>query len=330
LQERPPDKPIFAWFAALDAHRPWQADQFGTPHDPVKILVPPYLVDSDSTRRDLASYYNEISRFDFYIGEVEKELKRQGILDNTIIIVMADNGRPFPRCKTRLYNSGIRTPFIVKWNKGIRAGGVSNSLLSVIDIAPTLMEVAGLKSPPEFQGRSFTPLFKNHKQEFRKYVYAEHNWHDYEAHERMIRSKDFMYILNSRPNLPNLGPADAIRSPSFSNLVQIRNSGQLTDAQQDIFMLPRPTEELYDCNTDPMQLANIASHPTKLKALNTLREALQFWRTQTKDSTPENLTGDWFHRETGVETNEGKNVRGEMPGVRSGSTKVINQKPLGF
>ncbi len=84
LQERPKDKPIFAWFAALDAHLLWQADKFGTPHDPKSIHVPPFLADTDSTRQDLASYYNEISRFDYYIGEVEKELKKQGVLDNTI------------------------------------------------------------------------------------------------------------------------------------------------------------------------------------------------------------------------------------------------------
>ncbi|MHB1179921.1 MAG: sulfatase-like hydrolase/transferase, partial [Daejeonella sp.] len=104
LQERPKDKPIFAWFAAFDAHRPWQADDFGTPQDPAKVVVPPYLSDTEATRKDIASYYNEIARFDFYIGEVMQELKRQGIEKNTLIMIMADNGRPFPRSKTRVYD----------------------------------------------------------------------------------------------------------------------------------------------------------------------------------------------------------------------------------
>ncbi|MBA4139738.1 MAG: sulfatase [Segetibacter sp.] len=330
LQERPKDKPIFAWFAALDAHRIWQADKFGTPHDPKNIQVPPYLADTDATRRDIASYYNEISRFDYYIGEVEKELKKQGVLDNTIIIIMADNGRPFPRCKTRLYDSGIRTPFIVKWAKGVVAGSVCNSLLSAVDIAPTLAELAGLKPPKEFQGKSFSKLFKNPQQEFRQYVYAEHNWHDYEAHERMIRSKNFLYIVNSRPNVPNHGPADANSSPSFNDLIKIRDSGKLSSAQQEIFMLPRPYEELYDCATDTMQLLNIASVPSRQETLRTLKEALQYWRTETKDNTPEKITGDWFNRETGASLDKSKNVRGEMPGVRSGGTTVVNEHPLGF
>jgi arylsulfatase A-like enzyme len=330
LQERPKDKPIFAWFAALDAHRIWQADKFGTPHNPENITVPPYLANTDATKRDIASYYNEISRFDYYIGEVEKELKRQGILHNTIMIIMADNGRPFPRCKTRLYDSGIKTPFIVKWDKGVAAGSVCNSLLSVVDIAPTLTELAGLKPLKQFQGKSFSKLFKNPKEEFRQYVYAEHNWHDYEAHERMIRSQNFLYILNSRPNLPNHGPADSNNSPSFDDLKKLRDSGKLSAAQQDLFMQPRPNEELYNCNTDPMQLHNIASVPSNRETLKTLRKALEHWRSATKDNTPEKLTPDWFDREMGASLDKSKNFRGEMPGVQSGGLTVINEKPLGF
>lgn len=330
LQERPKDKPIFAWFAALDAHRIWQADKFGTPHYPKNIHVPPYLADTDSTRRDIASYYNEIARFDYYIGEVEKELKKQGILDNTIIIIMADNGRPFPRCKTRLYDSGIRTPFIVKWKREVLAGSVCKSLISVVDIAPTLTELAGVETLKEFQGKSFSKLLKNPQQEFRQYIYAEHNWHDYEAHERMIRTKDFLYIFNSRPNLPNYGPADANSSPSFRDLKHLMDSGKLTSAQQEIFMLPRPYEELYDCNSDPMQLLNIASVPSSQQTLKTLRDALKYWQTETLDNTPKNITKDWFNRETGASLEESKKVRGEMPGLKSGGTKVTNKIALGF
>ncbi|MEJ7913670.1 MAG: sulfatase/phosphatase domain-containing protein, partial [Chitinophagaceae bacterium] len=330
LQERPKDKPIFAWFAAIDAHRPWQPDKLGKPHDPKKIKLPPYLVDNDSTRKDMASYYNEISRFDYFIGEVEKELKNQGILDNTIIMIMADNGRPFPRCKTRLYDSGIRTPFIIKWKKEITGGSVCNSMLSVVDIAPTLLELGGLQAVKEFQGKSFSKLLKNPNQEFRKYVYAEHNWHDYEAHERMIRSKDFLYIFNSRPNLVNHGPADANNSASFRELLKRKDSGDLTAAQQDIFLLPRPTEELYHSPTDPMQLLNIAAAPSSKQIVETLRKELKYWRTETKDDTPENLTGDWFNRNTGASLEPGNKVRGDMPGIHSGGTNLINTTPLGF
>lgn len=318
LQERPKDKPIFAWFAAIDAHRPWQADNFGTPHDPAKVVVPPYLADTETTRKDIASYYNEIARFDFYIGEVVQELKRQGIEKNTLIMIMADNGRPFPRSKTRVYDSGMKTPFIVKWDDGIlRPGSISKSMVSVIDIAPTLLEIAGVKSPAEFQGRSFATLFEKPELDFRQYVFSEHNWHDYEAHERMVRSKNLMYVLNSRPNLSNHGPADSNNSPSFTDLKDLRNKGKLSHAQNDIFIVPRPYEELYDCDKDPLQMLNVASLPEYQQELKALRATLANWRKETKDDTPENLTKDWFDRETGKPLGKDKQIRGQMPGIKA-------------
>lgn len=321
LEERPKDKPFFAWFAAIDAHRPWQADDFGTPHDPAEVIVPPFLADTESTRKDLASYYNEIARFDYYIGEVIKELKRQGIEDNTLIMVLADNGRPFPRSKTRVYDSGMKTPFVIKWGKGItKPGSVSNSLISVIDIAPTLMEIAGLQPFDRFQGQSFADVLKDPAKEHRQFVYSEHNWHDYEAHERMVRSKNFLYVLNSRPNLSNPGPADSNRSPSFEDLKELRDKGELSAAQNDIFMVPRPKEELYNCITDPMQLANIASLPEYENVLKAMRHEMERWRVATNDNTPHQLTRDWFDRETGESLGKDQQIRGEMPGVKSGAT----------
>src|SRR3546814_14448466 len=121
-----------------------------------------------------------------------------------MIIFMADNGRPFPCSKTRLYDRGIRTPFIIKWPEKIRTGGnVCQGLISSIDIAPTLLEVAGAQTVPEFQGRSFAALLDSPANHFRRYVFAEHNWHDSEAYERMVRSSQYLYLLNERPELQN-------------------------------------------------------------------------------------------------------------------------------
>ncbi len=327
LRERPMDQPFFAWFAAFDAHRDWQADDFGTPHDPADVIVPPYLVDSEATRQDLASYYNEIGRFDFYIGEVVKELDRQGVTDNTLLLVMADNGRPFPRCKTRVYDSGMKTPLVIKWPAGIREkGSISNSLVSAVDIAPTMLNLAGLELPDYLQGKSFAPLFQDPEKEFRRYVFSEHNWHDYEAHERMIRSKDFLYVLNSRPEFPNGGPADSKRSASQKDLNTMREKGLLNAAQVDLFTVPRPREELFYLHDDPMQLMNRASVPTYQEVLKDYRQLLAGWRAATFDNTPARLSPDGFDRLTGArlpgQNNNNDVLRGEMPGMRSGGLKA--------
>ena len=321
LQERPKEKPFFMWFAALDAHRIWHADEWGTPHTQEDAIVPPYLVDTPETRQDLASYYNEVSRMDHYVGMVRKELEKQGVSDNTIIIVMADNGRPFPRSKTRVYDSGMKTPFVVYWPEGItQKGSSSNSLISVIDIAPTVVELAGGEIPVSFQGKSFASVLQDPSKDFRQYVFSEHNWHDYEAHERMVRSKDYLYVLNSRPQYDNAGPADSRRSPAHLDLLKQRDALQLTAAQSDLFAIPRAKEELFNVVDDPEQVSNIADNSRFNNVLLDFRKVMELWRLETKDNTPDNLTPDKFSRDTGQRLGkEFKTENGEMPGVGSGA-----------
>jgi N-sulfoglucosamine sulfohydrolase len=210
---------------------------------------------------------------------------------------------------------------VVRWGQGIsRPGSVSTSLVSVIDIAPTLLELAGVAVPAAFQGKSFSGILKDPATEIRQHVFAEHNWHDYEAHERMVRTRNFLYVRNARPNLSNPGPADSNKSPSFADLKSLRDQGRLSVVQADVFLVPRPQEELYDCKKDPMQLVNVAALPEYQGVLRDLRAVLGQWQDETKDNTPAQLTKDWFDRETGEPLDKENQVRGEMPGARSGAT----------
>ncbi|HEY1111903.1 MAG TPA: sulfatase [Chitinophagaceae bacterium] len=313
LQERPRDKPFFLWLAADDGHRPWGLNPYSGTHDPSRVVPPPYNASSALTRKDLAQFYDEVFRFDHYIGLVEAELKKQGVLDNTLILIMGDNGRPFPRAKTRIYDSGVRTPFVVKWNKGLsQKGAVSTSLVSAIDIAPTVLELAGVKATPGVQGKSFTHVLKNPALPFRNYVFTEHNWHDYEAHERGLRTADFLYIVNRRPHL-DAADHGLRPSPSTQDLRRLRDSGRLNAAQADVFVTPRPYEELYDVKNDPMQLVNLASVPKYATQLKQLRGVMQRWQEETGDTVPANLTGDWYDRESGKALDT-RGKRGTMPG----------------
>lgn len=313
LKERPKDKPFFLWLAALDAHRPWAENDFSGAHKPEDVEVPPYLANGKATKQDLANYYDEITRFDHYIGLVEEELERQGQLDNTIIFILSDNGRPFPRSKTRLIDSGIKSPLLVKWPKGLKAGLVVDALVSSIDLAPTFLQLAGVKIPDNFQGKSFLTVLKNPHMPFRNYVFAEHNWHDQEAHERMVRTKDYLYIKNNRSQYANPGPADSNSSDSYADLKKLRDQGKLNPAQADIFVSPRPFEEFYRIDDDAFQLLNRATPTGENKALEQLRKALEAWSIETDDSVPQNLTQDWYDIETGKALDITRE-RGEMPG----------------
>ena len=308
LKNRPWNMPFFLWLAALDAHRQWQPDPEATPHDPATVALPPYLADAPDTRQDLASYYDEIQRFDRYVGMVRSELAAQGELENTLLIVMADNGRPFPRCKTRVYDSGMKTPFIIYWPKGLqKAGADSEALVSVIDIAPTFLELAGIAFPPSLQGISFVPVIKNSATKHRKYAFAEHNWHDFEAHERMVRDQRFLYVVNNRPDLPALGPADSNNSPTFTDLTILRKQGRLNAAQADVFMAPRP-------------------YPRYYEVLNQLREIMNRWIQETGDDVPVNLTPSKYDPVTGKQIVD-SGVRGTMPGSTTDAISNNNKGP---
>jgi len=211
LLNRPKDKPFFMWLAAIDPHRPYQPNTIPNPHKPSDVTVPPFLPDNDSTRKDMAMFYDEISRLDSYVGKVISILKNQGVERNTVVIFMSDNGMPFPRAKNRLYDSGIKMPFIVKWPDVVQAGTKTGSLVSSIDIAATICELAGQKIPGSVQGVSFAAVLKNPRKTTRNEIFAEHNWHDYQAFERAVRDNDFLYIRNAFPSFNASPPADVVR-----------------------------------------------------------------------------------------------------------------------
>ena len=298
IQNRPKEKPFFLWLAARDPHRTYSPNTIPEPHDPKNVIVPPFLPDADSTRKDLALYYDEISRLDSYLGQVMAELKKQGVDENTLVIYMTDNGKPFPRCKTRMYDSGIKTPFIVRWPGKVKKGRTA-SLISSIDIAPTFCELAGANIPKSFQGVSFAPILKNYTKKTRDYIVGEHNWHDYQAHERAIRNLNYLYIRNAFPQFNASPPADAVGSLTYQEMIKMHAAGELNEKQLDCFVEPRVAEELYDVVNDPFQYNNLAENPDYLTELNKMRGLLDNWIVETGDKIPESPSPDTFDRWTG-------------------------------
>jgi arylsulfatase A-like enzyme len=334
LKKRPESKPFFMWFASYDAHRIWGENEFSGTHNPDKIVVPDYLVNGSLTRLDLANYYDEITRFDHYIGEVVNELKAQGEYENTYIIVMADNGRPFPHSKTRLNDQGVKTPFIVHHPRSIMSNKKSNSLISAVDIASTILDIAGITPSESFQGNSFLNIINNPELKFRNYVFAEHNWHDYESYQRMVRNEKYLYIKNSRPQFPQEGPLDAINSPTYIDLKDAEKNKTISKVQAEIFIKPRPSEELYDLSNDPFQYKNLLEEGDIPQDYELLKKILNQWINDTGDTFPEKLTKDWYLREqekfneSSLLKTQFHGVRGEMPGSSTLATKNNNKGPF--
>lgn len=317
IAERPKNKPFFMWFASHDAHRIWGENEYSGTNKWENVNVPPYMVNNEVTKKDFAQYHDEITRFDAFVGKVKTQLANENLLQNTIIVIMADNGRPFPRCKTRLFDDGIKTPFIMSWEGQFPKGEKTESMISAIDIMPTLLDLCNIERPITVQGKSFKNVLKNPTEKFRNFTFAEHNWHDYEAYGRMVRTKDYLYIYNARPQFPQSTSGDNHRDSSFQELVKVWRKGELSVLQMDNFKAPRNFEELYDLKNDPSQLYDVSHEPAYANKLTELRAIRKEWQEQTGDTEPAKLTPsnhDWlmgyFYDETFRPSQ-----RGEMPGA---------------
>lgn len=338
LRKRPADKPFFLWLASHDAHRSWQPDPAGKPHDPTAVRVPEPLVDTPATRADLTGYYDEIQRLDRYVGDVVAELKAQKILENTLVLFVSDNGRPFPRAKRWLTEEGMRTPWILHWPDGLGEGGtVCDQLVSVVDIAPTFLALAGAKVPAAVQGRSFLPQIANPGAVICDYVFAERNWQVEFCHERALRHGPWTYYRNNAPALAHFGFVNATYRnyayPGYTDLWEWFRAGKaLTPAQATVFLQPRPKEQLFHLHKDPMETVDLAGDPEHRQTLEKLRRVMDDWIAQTGDSVPgaERRTPDRHDRITGERRYKGMHpgpTRFEQPGQSTGATTITRPGP---
>ena len=270
---------------------------------PAAVRVAPYHPDTFGVRREYALYYDEICRLDRFTGLVISELRKQSVLDETLVVFFSDNGRPFPRDKTTLYDSGIRMPFIIRYPPLVKPGSICDRLISAVDIAPTLLEIAGVKRGDTLDGVSFARLLANPRGlPVRSYAFAEKNWHDYEDHSRAVRGTQFKYIRNYYDDLPPTPPADAVRGVTYKALSKLHESADLSASEGQLFWFPRPREELYDCSVDPHELKNLAKDSAYAKTLVLMREAMHEWERDTGDLVPELRTADEFDRRYGKPT----------------------------
>ena len=300
LQERPKDQPFFLWYSALDAHRPWEADAEATPHDPATLNLPVGIPDTPIARADFASYCDEVRRFDRYVGAVVAELKAQAVFENTLILVLADNGRPFPRSKTTLYDNGMQTPLVVHWPAGkFKAGSVSESLVSSIDLAPAILEAAGLPLAAQLQGHSLLPICRDPEVETREFLFGERNWHVQRACGRLVRQRDWVYMRDYTPGSYSFQMVNH-KDGSYAELLRLQAEDQLSAAEAEVFSTDRPEELLFNVVEDPKQLNNLAANPEHQQTLQTLRRALDNWQARTGDSIPEleQMTPDRHDRDT--------------------------------
>lgn len=301
IRDLPKDKPFFIWAASHDPHRSYDEN---TPkiHDPASLTLPSYLPDLPEIRNDYANYYNEISRFDLHVGMAVSELKRLDLYENTIIVIMSDNGSPMPTAKTRTNLQGMKTPLIIVNAERIQKNTTCNALISSIDIMPTLLAWAGTQYPNKVSGKSFAKICVDNKQKFRKYAFSEHNWHNFRAYERAVYTDSLILNLNFLPHLPATPPYDVWKSPAYEVFRKAYERGELNSSYNETFYSPRAEKELWNYILDPHCFVNLIENDKYNVQVSRMEQALKKNMKHIRDFFPgeKNLTQDQYNRKTGV------------------------------
>jgi len=276
--------PFFLWVGFTDPHRSYNREKCPQINAPQTTEIPPYLVNASPTRRDMADYYDEISRMDRSIGKMMKYLEDKGLMDNTVIVFLSDNGKPFPRAKGTLYDSGIQTPLLFKWTNKIQKSTVhSNGLVSTIDLAATLLDIAGTSMGDSVYSRSFKALLFDHTRHGRDYVFSERNWHDTDEYIRSVRTENMKLIYNAYWQIPHGTSMDLSTSLSWYDLKAAQRKGTITKNQMQLFVSPRAMVEIYDLKKDPNELDNVADIAEYVEKGIPLAKLLTEWQKSTKD-----------------------------------------------
>jgi len=299
-RNKPEDKPFCFWLGSYDAHRPYvKGSGRKSGMDPEKVVVPPHLPDDPIVRNDILDYYFEIQRFDSLVGNTLATLEEAGELDNTLVVVTSDNGMPFPRAKATLYDYGTRMPLAIRWPARITSPNRRfDGFVNLSDMAPTFLEAAGLKPPEAMTARSLMDVFTESGRMSRKRAFTAMERHDgcrkggkgYPC--RALRTKDFLYIRNYEPDRWPAGdpdPRNCARSIPFGECDPSPSKSLLLDNREkfkkfyDLAFAKRPAEELYDLNSDPGQLNNVAAEPKYAEIRSAMSAQLQQYTAKTGD-----------------------------------------------
>jgi uncharacterized sulfatase len=284
--ERDRSQPFFLVVGLVVPHVVWTVGD-ASHFDLKKLKLPPYLVDTLETRQDFASYLAEIEVLDKQIGDILDTLEAAGQADNTLVIFSSEQGAQFPGCKWTNYECGVHTGFVVRWPGRVKANSRTDAMIQYADVLPTLIEAAdGTVQAGQFDGASFLDVLLDKRDRHREYVYAMHNnlpeGHPYPI--RSVRDGRYRYIRNLLPE--NLYVQKYVMGKLHTHYWQswMLAAGNNEQAYRLVERyMKRPAEELYDSQTDPYELNNLANHKQYEDIKNRLSGELDRWMKEQND-----------------------------------------------
>jgi N-sulfoglucosamine sulfohydrolase len=306
----PGDKPLCVLMCHFETHWDFRKGVGQYNYHPKDVEIPPYLVDTPETRAQRARYYSEIEFMDAAVGRVLDLLRETSLVENTLCIYASDHGTHWPHEKWNLYDAGINVPFVARWPGRIKPGTVSDGLVSLVDIVPTFIDVAGGEvsrvvadcGGEPLDGKSFLPVLLGEANDIQQEIYAVMTFGVMTAYPiRAIRTRTHKYIWNidSHFEYPDYWATNL--PPTQQEWVVWRSwlrKAQTDPAAAKLIRanLYRPPVELYDLQADPHELHNLAGDPANKRLLSDLRKKLDTWMIRQSDDGSSS-----YHLEEGVE-----------------------------
>ena len=354
LDARKKGQPFCYWFGPTEVHRKWIKGSgkalWGIEPNDLKGKLPKFMPDVHEVRQDFADYMGEIHSFDTALGLLLQKLEEIGELENTVVVVSGDHGPPgFPGGKCNLYDYGVGVP-LAAWWPGKPGGRVVDDFVNMMDIAPTFLELGGVKAPKVMTGRSLVNILESDKEgqvdQARKWVITGRERHVAMSRpgftpypQRAYRTKDHLYIINFRPDRWPMGDpfnltadqapdwntlenqtfvtfADFDASPTKAWLVENRNDPKWKWHYNYAFG-KRPREELYVLKDDPDQIKNVAADPKYAQLKGRLNKMLMGQLKRLKDPR---VTGDGMKFEQEPFVGEWKRPTRRKPQGKTGKT----------
>ncbi len=305
MEERENDEPFYFWYGSKEPHLVYAELGHGD-EDMASVVVPEFLPNTQASRSMLLDYADEINHFDTHLGSIIATLEAAGEMDNTLIIVTADNGMPMPRAKSNGYDYGIHVPLSIRWGQGGQKKKVVEGPVGFVDLSATILETAGLEIPNQFVGQSLPGLLSGDANEldYNRAVFSGRERHSSSRYknlsypQRMMRRGDFLIIWNARPDLDPAGEAreivDGELSAAHSAYYDIDDSmikRELLAKRDDAYIGPffhlavdkRPEWEFFNVKDDPESLNDLADDPDHAQVFAEYQKQLSDTLTDTGD-----------------------------------------------
>ncbi|UFH52974.1 sulfatase [Spirosoma sp. KNUC1025] len=285
------DTPFFSVFNLMITHESqlWTREKEPLLVRPEDVVIPAYYPDTKTVRHDIARHLSNVMRMDSIVGTIIKQLKDDGLYDNTLIFFYSDHGDALPFVKREVYDRGLRVPMIVRIPAKFRvkgskpAGSTDDQLISFVDLAPTVLSLANLPLPSYLQGRAFLGVHLAASP--RKYIFAGRDRMDMPVDRvRAVGDGRYKYYRNFMPEKPFYQDVDyRLSIPMMREMIQLRDEGKLNARQMLWFRKTKPAEELCDTQADPDEFTNLIDKPAYTAKLQELRGQLDAWLKKVGD-----------------------------------------------